>query len=45
MRMVEYSANILSSNTSADTYKEVIVRILTKIGKLILRNKFLKSQF
>jgi hypothetical protein len=44
LRIVEYSATTLQSQAS-DPEKEVIIRILSKIGKLILKNKYLKSQF
>jgi len=42
MRIVEYSKNILTDNASTDSQKEVVIRILTKIGKLILKNAYLK---
>lgn len=45
IRIVEYSATVLSSLTASDAEKEVVVRVLTKIGKLILKNKYLKTQF
>jgi hypothetical protein len=45
IRIVEYSATVLSSATASDAEKEVLVRVLTKIGKLILKNKYLKAQF
>ena len=43
MRMVEYCAGVLQGNSEAE--KEVAVRILAKIGKIVLRNSYLKSQF
>ena len=43
IRLVEYSASVLQS--SSDPEKEVIIRVLTKIGKQILKNKYLKGQF
>jgi hypothetical protein len=45
MRIVEYSAKVLTDNTSTDPQKEVVIRILSKIGKLILKNAYLKQQF
>jgi hypothetical protein len=45
IRMVEYSASVLSSATASDSEKEVVVRVLTKIGKLLLKNKYLKAEF
>ena len=44
IRIVQYSANVLQTSTN-DLEKEVIIRILSKIGKLILKNKHMKSQF
>lgn len=44
MRIIEYSASVLES-TAPDPQKEVIIRILIKIGRQILKNPYLKSQF
>jgi hypothetical protein len=43
IRLVEYSATVLA--TAAEPEREVVVRVLNKIGTQLLRNKFLKSQF
>ena len=45
MRIVEYSAKVLNNSNSTDPQKEVVIRILSKIGKQILKNAFLKQQF
>jgi hypothetical protein len=45
IRIVEYSASILSSASASDSEKEVVVRVLTKIGKQLLKNKYLKAEF
>lgn len=42
MRIVEYSAKVLNNSASTDSQKEVVIRILSKIGKLILKNAYLK---
>ena len=44
MRMVEYSAGILSSNTSEEE-KDVVIRLLGKVYLQVLNNKYLKSIF
>ena len=45
MRIVDYAAKVLNNGASTDSQKEVVIRILTKIGKQILKNAFLKQQF
>jgi fumarate reductase subunit D len=44
LRIVEYSASVLQSS-ALDSEKEVIIRVLAKIGRLVLKNKYLKSEF
>lgn len=41
LRMVEYAAGVLQ--TGNDSQKEVVIRMLSKIGRLIFKNKYLKS--
>lgn len=43
IRLVEYAAGVLQA--AADCEKEVVVRVLAKIGAQILKNKYLKGQF
>lgn len=43
IRLVEYAASVLQGPSEGE--KEVIVRVLTKIGRQILKNKYLKGQF
>lgn len=43
MRMVEYCAGVLSNRDGNDGEKEVAVRILSAIGKVLLNQKYFKK--
>jgi len=45
MRMVEFCAGVLSNNNGNDGDKEVAVRVLSAIGKVLLKQKYFKKEF
>ena len=45
MRMVEYSASVLDKPESTEGDREVVTRVLIRVGKQLLQNRYLKGQF